>query len=130
MKISEEIIKQYFESYGDVELLYIFGSRSQNRVTEDSDLDLAILSSKPLTVDELVDRKLKLSTLVKCEVDLVDLAQSHGAILDEIMCKGKLLICRNPKALENLIKRMWYEKEDDQRFSEITIKERLKQWKK
>ena len=79
-------------------------------------------------MESILEMQLGLASQLRCEVDLVDLRQSHGAILQEVLCRGKLLLNRNPKAFEALLKRMWYEREDDQRYSEKTIKERLKQW--
>lgn len=121
-------ICNFFASDDAIELVILFGSRAQNRSRPDSDVDLAVLATAPLSVDDLVERKLNLASVIGYEVDLIDISQCHGAILEEIMCKGEILIRRNLKAFENLLKRMWYEKEDDQRFSEKTIKERMKLW--
>lgn len=123
-------IRKFFSSYSDIELVFLFGSFSQNRSRKDSDVDVAIMTKSPLCLNELLDRKLKLASSLGREVDLIDLSQVHGALLEEVLCKGEILIRANPESFARLLKRMWYEKEDDQRFSEKTIKERLKLWQK
>jgi hypothetical protein len=64
------------------------------------------------------------------DVDLVDLHRAHGAILEEVIVRGDHLIVRDPEVMARLLKRMWYEKEDDARFRQITWQERQRQWDK
>jgi predicted nucleotidyltransferase len=122
--IREKII-EFFGRKTDVSLVILFGSQARNQGTAASDVDVAILSKKIFTVDEIVDLQLELSSFLKKEVDLVDLSNSHGAILDEVIGRGDFLINRHPELYEKLLKRCWYEREDDSRFAQKTYKERL-----
>ena len=119
-------IKQFFENRNDVLLVFLFGSQAQNRSHAHSDVDIALLGPAPFVVDDLLDIKLKLGTHLGREVDVVDLAKSHGAILQEVICRGELLINRSCEAYACTLKRMWFEQEDDARFTQKTFQERLR----
>ena len=52
----------------------------------------------------------------------------HGAILEEALIKGEKILQRSPADFEHLLKKMWYDKEDDGRFRRRTHQLRLAQW--
>ena len=121
-----EKIRKYFDNRSDILLVFLFGSHAGGRNRPGSDVDIAVLGMRSLTIEEILDAKLHLGTDLGCEVDLIDLAASHGAILQEVVCRGELLINRDSEAYARLIKRMWFEKEDDGRFIQKTFQERLR----
>ncbi len=58
-------------------------------------------------------------------MDLVDLLSAKGAILFETMVNGRLLFCKNIAIRESLLKRMWREQDDDYRFSQKVLMQRI-----
>ena len=121
---------EYFANKLDIQLVVLFGSQAHQTAKNDSDVDVALLANKSMSTDELIELQLALSSKLSKEVDVVDLSVSHGAILDEVFGRGDLLINRNPELYAKLLKRMWYEKEDDARFTQKTYEERLRIWQK
>lgn len=123
-------LMQFFANRLDIQLVVLFGSQASQTAKEDSDVDIALLADKSMSSDELVDIQLALSSELAKEVDVVDLSVSHGAILDEVIGRGDFLINRDPELYAKLLKRMWYEKEDDARFTQKIYDERLRIWQK
>ena len=121
-------IHDFFSRETKAEIVLLHGSFASGRQREESDVDLAVLYDKPLTTDQLIQLSQDLGSLLRREVDLVDLATCHGAILQESLVRGKQILLLNPERLSTLIKRMWYEREDDARFSAKTIAERRAHW--
>ena len=93
-------------------------------------MDIGILGPRKYSADELLDLIGQLQREFKREIDCVDLRCAHGALLTEILSRGKIIVLRNHDAYAQLIKRMWYEREDDARFLQKTLMERLKIWQK
>ena len=123
-----ERIRTILEQRPDVELGFLYGSHATQRATRDSDLDIAIATSVPLSLDERVAIAETLSKEFQCEVDLVDICAAHGALLQEILTRGICFTKRNLPLYERLIKRMLMEKEDDSRFAGRAITERIQRW--
>ncbi len=123
-------ILEYFQHKAELRLLMIFGSYVRGKALASSDLDLAIYLGHKLSADEMVTISTELSLILGLEIDLVDLANSHGPILEEVLVKGERLIEKSPEYFAQLLKRMWYEKEDDARFREKTMQIRMQKWKK
>ena len=126
----EDLIAHFFARHGDLTLVVLYGSQANGQATKDSDIDVAIMGAQALSIEELLEFNSGLRLKLGREIDLVDLRASHGALLSEILTRGKLLLMRDPAVYAALIKRMWYEREDDGRFLAITLKERQKQWQK
>jgi predicted nucleotidyltransferase len=93
-------------------LAIVYGSAAAGRLRPESDLDLAVLSTQALDLDE----RLALATAVERAtgrtVDLCDLATAHGTILAEIVQRGVKLVVRDPAALESIQQRFIYEQTD------------------
>lgn len=120
----------YLQKWPSISLAWIFGSTASGRRRADSDIDLAVCADRKLTADELIQITSELSMDIGAEIDIVDLRCAHGAILDEILLRGILLFVKDPEHYSQLLKRFWYEKEDDNRFREKTMKARMARWSK
>lgn len=114
----------------DIGMAVLYGSFAKGLERPDSDVDIAVWKDKPLDLENLLDLANRIRQLVQREVDLVDLSKVHGALLSEILTGGTIILLRDPVIYEQLLKRMWYEREDDGRFIEKILQERLRSWEK
>jgi hypothetical protein len=67
-----------------------------------------------------------MQNLWKMNVDLVDLSEAHGALLQEILVRGTIVKNEEPAVYERLIGRMLGEKEDDARMLKKIVDQRIK----
>jgi uncharacterized protein len=72
-------------------LVYIFGSMVKNRVRNDSDIDIAILTDKQIDEYKLYMVSQQLADELKREVDIVDLRNASTVFKAEILRTGKLI---------------------------------------
>lgn len=70
---------------------YVFGSMASGRARDDSDLDLAVLVSEPVPVDDLYAVAADLSAQVGRPVDLIDFVTAPPPLQAEILRNGTLL---------------------------------------
>ena len=126
--VLEKKLMDYLARNNDVVIAVLYGSMASNQATAKSDVDLGILGPKIYTVEQLYEITSHLEQELQREIDLLDLRVTHGAILEEILCRGRILQLRDHEVYAQLILRMWYEREDDARYSKITLDERLKRW--
>lgn len=108
-KSLEEIIRvltDFLEAEPSVELAILYGSYASGRVGPESDVDVAVAFAHPLSFQEKLDWVAKLSSVVKREVDLVDLRTANGPILGQILSRGKILVRRKSALLGQLMVRL------------------------
>lgn len=79
----------------DVEAVYAFGSVARTDAGADSDVDLAVLGSAPLTPVHRFDLQRELSALLDRDVDLVDLHRANDLLRIEATLRGRILYARN-----------------------------------
>ena len=121
-------LQTLLEQYPNLELAFLYGSHAAQKATSESDLDIAIAATETLTLEERLAIAEALSIEFHCEVDLVDLRNAHGALLQEILTRGICIVKRNLPLYEKLIKRMLMEKEDDSRIAARATNERIQKW--
>ncbi len=126
----KEKLSAFLSQELDIGMAVLYGSFAKGLEGPDSDVDLAVCKDKPLDPEALLNLADRIRLLVKREVDLVDLRKAHGALLTEILTGGTIILLRDSSIYEQLLKRMWYEREDDGRFVEKILQERLKAWGK
>ena len=79
--VIDRVIK-YFTEINGIQAAYLFGSFATNRVTAESDIDLAILTNVALDEELLFQIQDTLEGLVGREVDLIDLRNAAaGTVL-------------------------------------------------
>ncbi len=100
MKDIIKILKGYFRNKADVHLIFIFGSSVKGNLTEESDVDVAILFKHFPDLSEINQIRDELSNLIKREVDVVVLNNSSPIIRMQVLKNGVLLINKN-KAIYN-----------------------------
>lgn len=82
------------ESLPDLQAIYLYGSTATGQTHSESDIDLAVLASKPLTSSHRFDLAIQCAAIVDQPLDLVDLRRAPPALAAEIIAHGKLLDCR------------------------------------
>ena len=88
----EIILKNNINQFPDLHTIILFGSARENCLYEESDIDLGIAGNHTLAFSELQNFKERFVLLFKNRViDLVDLNQSEGLIVREILTKGKVI---------------------------------------
>ena len=104
LKNNRETLIGYFEKHPEIEVVYIFGSVAQGKITPLSDIDIAILVDNQ-KIDENVYRygyKAEiLSDLIKLlktnAIDLVILNEANTLLRHRILYYGKILHSKNEK---------------------------------
>ena len=78
-----------------VQLVYLFGSTADPAVARPRDLDLAILSDPPLSLDELLRTGADLGAATGTVVDLVSLNDAPIVLAQQIVEFGRCLFARD-----------------------------------
>jgi predicted nucleotidyltransferase len=105
----KEIIKLLDDSiknYRQIELCFLYGSAALDRLNAQSDIDVAVASSTPLSVDDRLELSLILSQKAGREVSVLDLKKLNGLILREILTKGITIKNTNPMLKTEFLIRM------------------------
>jgi predicted nucleotidyltransferase len=104
-------IEKIVSGYPEIRVVLLFGSAAQNRLTSDSDIDIAVAADQPLGPEMQADLHLDLAGALPWDVDLIDLQEVSGIILQQALCHG-VLIRSTPGTYASLIQRMWYNQAD------------------
>lgn len=112
----------------DIALATVFGSIAEDRPRVDSDLDIAVLTDRPLTAE----RKQQLIKLLAMEsgrpVDLVDLQTAGIVALRSALLGGKKLFCRNNAAYAAILSRALFDSADFLPYRERLLRQRRVVW--
>ena len=105
-------LEQVLTRHPSIVVAILFGSLAADHSRNDSDLDLAVASTAPLDSQIRIQLIEELAIGLGRPVDLIDLAQTHGPLLQQILTKGRLLICTDRTRYANLLLRVVYEEAD------------------
>ena len=94
MDLDLDYIKSFLIEELEAELLYLFGSYAVGKTRDDSDLDLAFLSSKEIDDYQRFLTAQKLASKLNIDIDLVDLAKASTVFKTQII-QGDLLFAKN-----------------------------------
>jgi predicted nucleotidyltransferase len=111
-----------------VKLAILYGSAATGRMRVDSDVDIAVLFDHPLRAEQKMTLISRLERELQREVDLIDLFALSGAILKQVLRKGRVLIQTKPGALAELVQRMIYNQADMMPYVTRTLIERQKRF--
>lgn len=114
--------------YPSITLAILFGSMAQDRNRTDSDLDIAVASSTPLITQTHIAIVEDLALAVGRPVDLIDLDQTHNPLLQQILTKGRRILCHDRSHYAELILRMVYEEADVMPYYRRILSERRQAW--
>ena len=121
-------IEQVLARHPSIVVAILFGSLATDHSRNDSDLDLAVASTSPLDTQIRIQLIEELAIGLGRPVDLIDLAQTHGPLLQQILTKGRLLICTDRTRYANLLLRVVYEEADVMPYYRRILAERRRAW--
>lgn len=76
--------------------VYLFGSGARSQLRTDSDIDLAFLSDRSISMYELFLLEQQAALLLNLDVDLIDLRVANTVFQAQIVGTGKLLVSGDP----------------------------------
>ncbi len=121
-------IAAVLERHPSVTMAMLFGSLAVGRGRSDSDLDLAVNSTVPLTVHDRIELIDELAAAVGRPIDLIDLNQAHGPLLQQVLTTGRLVLCRNRSEYAELLRRLAYEEADVMPYYRRILATRRQAW--
>ena len=90
-------IKDCLEKHTELQAAWLFGSQASGRAHSESDVDVAVLASQPLTLDQRLTLQMELEEALQTyRLDLVDLRKA-GVVLQFEALQGERLLCRSPE---------------------------------
>ncbi|MGH8629613.1 MAG: type VII toxin-antitoxin system MntA family adenylyltransferase antitoxin [Burkholderiales bacterium] len=110
-----------------IRLAIVFGSIARGSARRDSDLDLAVLASHPLSAEEKIQLIADLAAHTGRPVDLVDLRTVGEPLLGEILKQGQRLIGSDADYAE-LLRRHIFDSEDFMPYVRRILAERRRAW--
>lgn len=104
-------IKNFFDALPEVRVAIMFGSGAHGRLTATSDIDVAVAADSPFGSREKIRLAGELASVLGRNVDLVDLLSVSGTILQQALCRGKIIKV-DGRVYPLLIKKMWFNQAD------------------
>lgn len=123
----EKVIRQTLLSLTEVRMAIIFGSLAKNKATFSSDLDIAVMLEKKLTLALKLNLINALASAVGRPVDLIDINDVGEPLLGEILQHGKMII-GNATLKGNLLTRHLMDLADFVPYQTRILDERRKAW--
>ncbi len=109
-KSLEKIAKKYH-----LRLIVLFGSQASQKISKESDIDLAILPSRTVNEEKLYEELMSL--FKRADIDLVNIKKEHNhLLLFEILHKGIVLYEAKPGLKSTLEWQSFIDYVDFQRF--------------
>ena len=124
----DQKIKYVMARHPSVGLAILFGSMAKDRARNDSDLDIAIASSSTLTAQTHIAIIEDLALVVGRPVDLIDLDRIHNPLLQQILTKGRRVLCQDRTRYAELLLRMVYEEADVMPYYRRILSDRRQAW--
>lgn len=124
----DRTITEVMTRHPSVVLVILFGSMARDRARNDSDLDIAIACSTPLTPRTHLSIIEDLALVAGRPVDLIDLDRTHNPLLRQILTKGRRVLCHDRTRYAELILRMVYEEADVMPYYRRILSERRQAW--
>lgn len=88
------------ERLPDLKAIYLHGSIARGESRERSDVDIAVLGTRPLEPLMRLELSAELAGLLGRDVDLADLTHADTVFRSQVVCSGKRLYCRDENACE------------------------------
>ncbi len=97
-KIERQIADFLVSQFPDVAAVYLYGSRANGMVLEDSDWDLALLFAprRSPEADTIFEVQVELGAELRAEVDVVVLSLEQLVLAKEVWEKGRILLDKQP----------------------------------
>ncbi len=121
-------IERILDDFPDVRFCTLFGSAGKGRMTAQSDVDIALAGEQKMPVEARARLSLALSSALGREVDLVDLQDVSGLILEQALCKGRVVKNADHSLYARLLKRLWYNQADMMPYIRRILEQRSSHW--
>jgi len=121
-------IEYVMASHPSVILAILFGSMAKDRARNESDLDIAVAASTPLTAQTHIAIIEDLALAFGRPVDLIDLDRTHNPLLQQILIKGRRVLCHDRTRYAELLLRMVYEEADVMPYYRRILSDRRQAW--
>ena len=122
------VILHVLEQFPQVKIAYLFGSAARAQLTSTSDIDVAVAADTKLPLETRLAIATRLSKTLHREVDLVDLQDVTGEILQQSLCKGTQILQKDTSLHADLIKRLWFDQADMMPYRRRILSERRRRF--
>lgn len=123
----DDLLLEVLARFPGVVLAVVFGSIAQGRQRADSDIDIAVAASHPLTTTERIALIEALAERTGRPVDLIDLAAVTEPLLGQIVRHGRRLL-GSDSAYGRLISRHLFEQADFMPYRSRLLAQRRARW--
>ncbi len=104
----EQIIIDFLQkNISNIEAIYIFGSFAENNFNKSSDIDIAYLSDTKISPVQKWKLANDLASILKRDIDLVDLKSANTIFKFQIVSKGERIFCKNITKVESFETLVW-----------------------
>jgi len=128
-KLASDIVNvtAFLRQQEDIRLAILFGSLATGKAHQESDIDIAIEKTHPLSAEEKIELISQLVLITGRAVDLVDLSVVGEPVLGQILKYGKRLMGADTSFAEIAIKHLSAQA-DFVPYVMRTLKERRQKW--
>ena len=123
-----EKILQVLAAFSTIKIAYVFGSAARDRLTRHSDIDVAVAADTKLSLETHIELITQLSQALHREVDVVDLQDVSGEILQQSLCHGVQILQKDTALHAQLLSRMWFHEADMMPYIRRILAERRKRF--
>ncbi|WP_423219139.1 type VII toxin-antitoxin system MntA family adenylyltransferase antitoxin [Caldisalinibacter kiritimatiensis] len=128
---SVDQIKEILLEYKNIAFAYIFGSFVRNKMTELSDIDIAIyLYNEEISTEDYLNLKTKLEDKLKKDVDIAILNNASPLLKFEVCREGILLFSRDEILESNFKVHTLFEYEDFKKYRDMFYKNMIEKLRK
>lgn len=125
MATIDQCIQEVLEHHPQISLAILFGSHATGRVTASSDIDLAVAADQTLSTKEKLSLIDDLALQFGCPIDIVDLMAVSGPILQQALCKGRVILKKRASLFAQLMLKMWYNQADFMPYYKRILRKRV-----
>jgi uncharacterized protein len=124
----DQRIRHVMARHPSVVMAILFGSTAKGYARNDSDLDIAVSTSTPLTPQAHIALIEDLALAFGRPVDLIDLDQTHSPLLHQVLTQGRKVLCHDRTRYAELLLRMLYEEADYMPYYRRILSDRRRAW--
>jgi predicted nucleotidyltransferase len=121
-------ILHVLEQFPEVQIAYLFGSAARGQLASTSDIDVAVAAATKLPLKTRLAMAIQLSQALHREVDLIDLQDVAGEILQQSLCQGIKLLQKDAGLHARLIQRLWFDQADMMPYRRRILAERRRRF--
>lgn len=114
-------------AHPELQCCYVYGSAAEGRLNAASDVDLAVAGASPLSAAQKVALRDECATVLRRDVDVIDLLQATGTLLRNAL-RGVCICSRAGKARYQVLRRLVYDQEDLQPLRRRLMEQRKRRF--